>query len=319
MKTRPKISVITASKNRARFLRQTIESVLQQTFTDYEHVLADSASTDNTIEILKEYKHIRWISEPDRHTDDGFYKALTMARGEYIMLICVSDGYLDRNWFERCVEVLDSDPEVSLVHGVVRSMAEDGSLRKFPGDSFPNHPRPQKMDFFPFWLGTFCLCSEITCCVRADVFRKCFPKYESTGYFLQNHAVFSFNYTFNVNGYLPYFLPVVASFGRSHHDSNSIRLAKGNRLMKKQYKSAIIKYGNELLSGKRRHVFRDGRSKVIRAVEPHELSLYRQKTLDYRINRKAYLGKRRTGGLHYWIRKFKILMGYFLCRQCIYN
>ncbi|MHC4238802.1 MAG: glycosyltransferase [Planctomycetota bacterium] len=48
MDAKPKISVITPCKNRARFLRETIESILQQTFTDYEHVLVDGVSTDNT-------------------------------------------------------------------------------------------------------------------------------------------------------------------------------------------------------------------------------------------------------------------------------
>ncbi|MHC4501004.1 MAG: glycosyltransferase, partial [Planctomycetota bacterium] len=51
MDGKPKISVITPCKNRARFLRETIESILQQTFTDYEHVLVDGVSTDNSIEI----------------------------------------------------------------------------------------------------------------------------------------------------------------------------------------------------------------------------------------------------------------------------
>jgi len=319
MRMRPKITVITASKNGVRFLRETIDSVLKQSFTDYEHVIVDSASTDGTIEILKEYKHIRWISEPDRDVDEGFYKAMTMARGEYIMFCCVSDGYLDRDWFKKCVEVLDNDPDVSLVYGTAQNMTKDEKLGENSRPNFFNYPPQQKMDFFPFWLGTFCLCPEMTFCVRADVFRECFPKHEFTGYFLQDHLIFSFNYNFNTKGYIPYFLPVFASFCRSHHDSCSIRLAKEIRAMKRQYKSAIVKYGNELLSGKKIHHFRDGNSNIIKAIEPDELKLYRQKVLDYRINRKFYLGKKRTGGLHYWIRKFKILIGYFLNRGRIYN
>jgi len=323
MAVKPKISIITASKNGGRFLRQTLDSISQQSFTDYEHIVADSASTDNTLEILQEYQrngyNVRWISEPDRHTDEGFYKAMKMARGEYIMLICISDGYLDRNWFQSCIEILDNDPEVSLVHGALQSMTEDGLLLKVPVYNSHAHPRPQKMDFLSFWLGTFCLYSEITWCVRADVFKKCFSQYETSGYFLQNHAMFSFNYNFNVNGYLPYFLPTFASFGRSHHDSNSKRIGKFNSLMKKQYRSAIIKYGNQLLFGKRKHVFRDGKSNVIKTLEPHELKLNHKKILHYRINRKAYKGKRRTGGLYYWRNKLRILILYLLSGGRIYR
>lgn len=315
MKSKPKISVLTPSKNGGRFLRETIESILRQTFTDYEHIMVDGESTDDTIEILKEYKHIRWISEPDRHADEATYKALAMARGEYIMFICVSDGYLDRDWFGKCVEILDNDPEVSLVYGLYRWMTEDGILGKIDCSNFFNHPPPQKMGFFPFWLGTFMHCPENTFCVRTNIFKKCFPKYEPDGCFLQNHALRSFNYNFNIKGYLPYFLPVVASYGRYHHDSNTVRLAKLNSMMKRQYKSAIIRYGNEVLSGKRKHFFRDGQSNVIKTIEPGELKPYRQKVLDYRINYRFYLGrKKRTVGLHYWIRKFKILMRYFFCR-----
>lgn len=319
MSSRPKISIITASKNGERFLRQTIESILHQTFADYEHVIVDSASTDDTIEILKEYEHIRWISEPDRHADEGFYKALEMTRGEYIIFCCVSDGYLDQNWFQKCVEILDKDPEISLVYGVVQSMSEDGTLGRVPRCNLLNQPPPQKMDFFPFWLGTFCLCPESTICVRANVFKECFLKYEPTGYFLQNHALFSFNYNFNTKGYLTYFLPVVASYGRYHYDSNSVRLDKLNTIMRRQYQTAAIRYGNEVLSGRRKHAFRDGDSNVIKVIEPHELKLYLYKVLDYRIDRKFYFGQKKRNGLRYWKRKLKILIGYFLCQHRIYD
>jgi glycosyltransferase involved in cell wall biosynthesis len=319
MDVEPKISVITASKNGGRFLRQTIDSVLRQNFTDYEHVVVDSASTDNTVEILREYESVRWISEPDAHADEGFYKAAAMARGRYIMLSCVSDSYSDPNWFGRCAEILDGDPEVSLVYGLPRQMTEDGSPGRIVCANYLEHPPPQKTEFFPFWLGAFSICPESTFCVRAEVFRECFPKYEPTGYFLPNHALLSFNYNFNTKGYLPYFLPVVASCGRYHHDSNSIRLAKMNRVMKKQYERAVIKYANEVLSGKRRHVFRDGTSNVIRMIEPGELDLCRKKVLDYRINRRTYLGKKHGHGRRYWIRKLKIIAAYSLFGQRIYN
>ncbi|NQT03967.1 MAG: glycosyltransferase [Planctomycetes bacterium] len=318
MEERPKISVITASKNGGRFLRQTIESILEQTFTDYEHVFVDGASTDNTLKILEEYKHIRWISEPDRHPDEGFYKAMMMSRGEYIMFCCVSDGYLDRDWFGKCVEVLDNDPEVSLVYGLPQCMTEDGTSGKIAYSNFLNHPPPQKMDHFPFWLGTFSLCPESTFCVRADMFKECFPKYEPTGFFLQNNALLSFGYNFSTKGYLPYFLPEVASFGRYHHDSSSVKFNKENKIMKKQYQSATIQYGNEVLAGRRKHVFRDVKSNAIKTIEPEELKLCRKKVLDYRINRKAYLGRRSPNPLSYQVKKFKLLMRDFLHRRYKY-
>jgi glycosyltransferase involved in cell wall biosynthesis len=310
----PQISVVTASKNGARFLRETIESILQQNFTDYEHIVADSASTDNTLKILEEYEHIRWVSEPDASADEGFYKAMMMARGEYIMFCCVSDGYVDKDWFGKCVEVLDNNPDVSLVWGMPQNIKEDGTPGKVVFSNYSKIPPPQKSEFFPLWLATFFVLPENTFCVRAEVYKKCFPKFEPSGCFLQNHALFSFNYNFNVNGYLPYFLPVVASFGRSHHDSISRKLVELNRTMKKQYFAAVDQYRNTLLSGKIRHYFRDGNSNIIGSVDSDELKSYRKKILHYQLNSRAYLGKKKKIGLSPQIKKLRILINYYLNR-----
>ena len=61
MSSVPKVSIFTAVKNGGRFAADTIESVLNQSFKDWEHVIVDGASTDNTLEIIKNYPHIRWI------------------------------------------------------------------------------------------------------------------------------------------------------------------------------------------------------------------------------------------------------------------
>lgn len=322
MAVKPKISVIIASKNGGRFLRQTLDSIAQQSFTDYEVVIADSVSTDDTLDILKEYErrgdNIRWISEPDRHADEGWYKAAAMSRGQYIMFSSVSDGYLDRDWFAKCAQVLDNDPEISMVYGHGKAISEDGVPIESPRQNLAKCPPPSKEEFFPFWLGTFSLCLELTWCVRADVFRECFPKFEASGYFLQNHAVFSFNYNFNVNGYLSLFIPTMASFGRAHHDSNSVNIRDFNGRMKRQYRSAVTKHANELFAGGRKHVFRDGQSNVIRELGSDELDSCRKKVLHYRINRRFYKCHKSHGFMRYWRRKMRILALYFLSGKRIY-
>jgi len=323
MTVRPKISVITASKNGGRFLRQTLDSILQQSFTDYEIVVADSVSTDDTLDILQDYKrnghNIRWESKPDRHTDEGFYNAMQMARGEYIMLICISDFYADRDWFKKCVQVLDNDPELSMVYGSGKAVSEEGVHIDSPRQYLVDRPPPSKEEFFLFWLGTFSLCLELTWCVRANVFKKCFPKFETSDYFLQNHAIFGFNYNFNVNGYLSFFLPVYACYGRAHYDSNSVNIREFNGRMKRQYKSAVTKYGNELFAGTRKHVFRDGKSTVIKELGPDELDSCRKKVLHYRINRRFYKCKKKSGIIHHWSQKLKILALYVLLGKRIYS
>ena len=318
----PKISIVIASKNGGRFLRQTLDSIAQQGFKDYEIVIADSASTDDTLDILKEYQqkggNVRWISEPDKHADEGWYKAAAMSHGEYIMFSSVSDGYLDRDWFVKCVEVLDNDSEVSMVYASGKAISEDGIPIDSPRQDLVKRPPPSKEDFFSFWLGTFSLCLELAWCVRADVFRKCFPKFEESGYFLQNHAVFAFNYNFNVNGYLSLFIPTMASFGRAHHDSNSVKIRDFNGRMKRQYRTAVVRYGNQLFSGACRHVFRDGQSNVIRELSAEEIDSCRKKVLHYRINRRFYKCHKNEGLMRHWRRKLRILTLYFLCGKRIY-
>jgi glycosyltransferase involved in cell wall biosynthesis len=102
----PVISVITPSLNHGRFLRQTIESVVAQTFRIFEDIVVDGGPTDATVGILKEFPHLRWVSEGDDYVVEAYQKAFAMARGQYIIQCSVSDGFLDPNWFRKCVDIL---------------------------------------------------------------------------------------------------------------------------------------------------------------------------------------------------------------------
>ncbi|OLC96872.1 MAG: hypothetical protein AUH86_08730 [Acidobacteria bacterium 13_1_40CM_4_58_4] len=103
----PTITVLTPSLNHGRFLNHMIETVLAQSFRRFEHIVIDGGSTDSTINILKGYPHIRWVSGRENSMVEAYRKGLAMARGQYIIQCCVSDGFLDRHWFRKCVEVLD--------------------------------------------------------------------------------------------------------------------------------------------------------------------------------------------------------------------
>ena len=71
------ISIITATYNSAKTVRDTFESVLRQTYKDIEYIIVDGASKDETVAIIKEYEprfegRMRWVSEPDK----GLYDAM---------------------------------------------------------------------------------------------------------------------------------------------------------------------------------------------------------------------------------------------------
>ena len=76
-----KLSIITVTFNRAYVLKNCIESVFRQKNKNYEYIIVDGASNDNTIDILKEYEpkfegRMRWISEPDKGLYDAINKGI---------------------------------------------------------------------------------------------------------------------------------------------------------------------------------------------------------------------------------------------------
>lgn len=86
-----KLSIITVTYNSEKTLRDTIESVLSQTYTDYEYIIVDGASKDNTINIVKEYEpkfegRMRWISGPDKGIYDAMNKGIKMSTGDVLVL-----------------------------------------------------------------------------------------------------------------------------------------------------------------------------------------------------------------------------------------
>ena len=89
-----KFSIITVCYNSETTIEQTIKSVLSQTYKDFEYIVVDGGSKDNTVAILKKYKsQIKYISEKDNGIYDAMNKGLKMAQGEIICMIGSDDFY----------------------------------------------------------------------------------------------------------------------------------------------------------------------------------------------------------------------------------
>jgi glycosyltransferase involved in cell wall biosynthesis len=87
------VSVVTPSLNQARYLREAIDSVRAQTHSPVEHIVVDGGSTDETLDILSEYRHLRWTSEPDRGQSHALNKGFDLAEGEILGWLNADDTY----------------------------------------------------------------------------------------------------------------------------------------------------------------------------------------------------------------------------------
>ena len=88
-----KLSIITINLNNAKGLQKTIESVISQTFTDYEYILIDGGSTDGSVSIIEAYsdKITYWVSEPDTGIYNAMNKGILQAKGEYCYFLNSGD------------------------------------------------------------------------------------------------------------------------------------------------------------------------------------------------------------------------------------
>lgn len=117
----PFISIITAVYNGGKTLQRTIDSVLSQSFTNFEYIIVDGGSTDNTLEIIKQNENssLRWISEPDNGIYDAFNKGIKMARGKLVGIIN-SDDWYEPGAFLAIKNACNSDRNSHIYYGLAR-------------------------------------------------------------------------------------------------------------------------------------------------------------------------------------------------------
>ena len=90
-----KYSIITVNFNNKEGLLKTIESVIHQTFRDFEFIIIDGGSTDGSVDVLKEYSSQinYWVSEPDGGIYQGMNKGLRQAKGDYVNFMNSGDCF----------------------------------------------------------------------------------------------------------------------------------------------------------------------------------------------------------------------------------
>jgi glycosyltransferase involved in cell wall biosynthesis len=134
MYSTPVVSVGLFVYNGERFIEEALNSILNQTFTDFELIISDNASTDRTGEIAEAYaKHddrIRYYrSEKNMGAGWNARRAYELARGKYFRWAAVDD-LLEPDLLRRCVEVLENDPACVLAHTRTKEVDENGAFIK---------------------------------------------------------------------------------------------------------------------------------------------------------------------------------------------
>jgi glycosyltransferase involved in cell wall biosynthesis len=94
-----KLSIITICYNSGKYLERAIKSVLSQRYDNWEHIVVDGGSTDETLTILNRYTHLKWTSEPDKGQSDAMNKGFDLSTGDIIIYLNADDeldaGLLD--------------------------------------------------------------------------------------------------------------------------------------------------------------------------------------------------------------------------------
>jgi glycosyltransferase involved in cell wall biosynthesis len=130
----PLVSIVTPSYNQARFLEETICSVLTQDYDRIEYILVDGGSTDGSLEIIHRYsKQLGWwVSEPDRGQTDAINKGFEHASGDILAWLNSDDTYLP-GAVSQAVAYLLAHPQVGMVYGDANLIGENGQvIGKFP-------------------------------------------------------------------------------------------------------------------------------------------------------------------------------------------
>jgi glycosyltransferase involved in cell wall biosynthesis len=149
------VSVIIPNYNYARFLKQRIESVLSQTYTDFEIILLDDASTDDSVSILNNYrnnKHVSHLEVNSINTGSPFaqwQKGIALAHGKYIW-IAESDDAAEPLFLEKAVSVLNQYPQASFCFLGSHCIDENGAELSTDFDRWTSKQlcRPHKVGVF---------------------------------------------------------------------------------------------------------------------------------------------------------------------------
>ncbi len=162
--------------NGAQFLREAIESFLQQTFGDFELIISDNASTDQTREICESYarkdRRIRYYRNPQNlGAAKNYNRVFELSKGKYFKW-AAHDDYCAPTYLEKCVQVLEANPEVVICHTKTVYINEHGQEYANRDDQLDfRSPRPSER-YKGYFYRPYKRCNAIFGLIRRQVLEK---------------------------------------------------------------------------------------------------------------------------------------------------
>lgn len=122
------VTVVIASNNYAHFIGQALDSVLAQTYPNWECIVVDDGSTDNTREVVEHYtkldQRIQYIWQENKRLSAARNTGIARSSGEYLQFLD-ADDLIEKRKFECQVNLLENHPEIDIVYGDVRYIANE--------------------------------------------------------------------------------------------------------------------------------------------------------------------------------------------------
>ena len=155
------ISIITATYNSGKTVRDTIESVLRQTYADIEYIIVDGASKDDTMDIVRRYEsefggRMKVICEPDKGIYDAMNKGIRIATGEVVGILNSDDFFTSDDVIQKVVDAFTME-NIDAVYGDIH-FVKDSNLKKctryFSSRYF--HPCLLRFGFMPAHPSFYC-------------------------------------------------------------------------------------------------------------------------------------------------------------------
>ena len=142
-----RFSIVTIVYNGENCIKKTIESLVNQTYGNYEYIIVDGLSKDSTLNICHQYKDniSKIISEPDKGLYDAMNKGIENATGDYIIFINCDDTFYDELVLEKVAQAIDVNNHPDFIYGDAVEVSEDESKQ------FLKRSRNHKM----IWYGMF--------------------------------------------------------------------------------------------------------------------------------------------------------------------